>query len=98
VASGWGAHQFQGPSIAIRDGTSSARTTLESMRTASAAARPISLRTTVWQSTSAPTATQKRMAAEVTTRPTRCSPSATASRVESPFRYPSRMRLSRNTP
>jgi len=41
------------------------------MSTASAAARPISLRITVWARTSAPTAMQKRIAAEVTTRPTR---------------------------
>ena len=77
--SGAGAHQFQRPSSRIVAGTSSARTIVASMTTATASPTPI-----IWMKlmplvAKAPTTTTKSSAALVMMRPVRCSPRETAS-------------------
>ncbi len=69
-----------------------------SIATASAIPIPISLTSTIDEVANAPTATQKRSAAEVTTRPVRSSPSATASRFSRPASWASLIRERRKTP
>ena len=96
--SGFGAHQFQRPSSSISAGTSSARTIVASMITATAVPIPSSLMKTICEVANAPMATQNSTAAAVTILPVRCSPSATASRSEAPRSRASLMRDSRNTP
>ena len=76
--SGAGAHQFQLPRIAIRDGTSSALTTVASSATAAAVPTPSSCTKTSRDVANEPIATQKRSAAAVTMRPVRSRPQATA--------------------
>ena len=63
----------------MSEGTSSARTIVASMRTASAIPTPISLTMMICEVAKAPTAMQKRRAAAVMMRPVRSSPMATAS-------------------
>src|SRR6516165_10466386 len=79
-----GAHQFQRPSRAIRDGTSSARTMNASMRTATAVPTPTSLRKTSLEVANAPRATASRTDAKVISRPVRCIPVAIACRSGTP--------------
>src|SRR5436190_12063972 len=68
---GRGAHQFQWPSSAISEGTSSARTIVASISTARAVPTPSSLMNTICDVAKAPSATQNRIAAAVTMRPVR---------------------------
>ena len=68
-----------------------------SIATARAIPIPTSLTITIDEVANAPTATQKSSAADVTTRPVRSSPSATASRFSSPASCASLIRESRNT-
>ena len=75
-----GAHQFQRPSSAISEGTSSARTMKASISTASAVPTPELLDEHDLHVANAPIAMQNSSAANVTIRPVRSSPTATASR------------------
>ena len=81
----------------MSDGTSSARTTVASSATASAVPMPSSLMMTMRDVANAPMAMQKSNAAAVTTRPVRCSPSATDSLSPIPESRSSLMRDRRNT-
>ena len=78
--SGRGAHQFQRPSRAISEGTSSARTMNASISTPAAVATPICWMKEIEDVMNAPIATASRIAAAVTTAPVRSTPTATASR------------------
>ena len=69
-----------------------------SIRTAAAVPIPTSLRNTTFDVANAPIATARRIAAEVTRRPVRWSPIATASRSPPPFSRDSLMRARRKTP
>ena len=69
--SGRGDHQFQRPSSAISDGTSSVRTTNASISTPVAVATPICWMNEIELVLKAPIATASRIAAAVTTRPVR---------------------------
>jgi hypothetical protein len=71
--SGRGDHQFALPSSPISAGTSSPRTANASIRTATAAPMPSSLRNTSWLVTNAPSATARRIAAAVTIAPAQSS-------------------------
>jgi enoyl-CoA hydratase/carnithine racemase len=96
--SGAGDHQFHSPSSAISAGTSSARITNASIKTAAAVPSPSSLMKTTCEVANAPRATATMIAPAVTTRPVCCKPAATASRLASPRSWPSLIRVSRNTP
>jgi hypothetical protein len=82
----------------MRAGTSRARTTLASRRTAAAMPNPISLVTTIWALRKAPATTAKSNAAAVTIRPVRSRPTATASASLSPSSRASLIRERRKTP
>ena len=82
----------------ISDGTSSARTIVASISTASTVPTPSSLMKTISDVANAPSAIEKSRAADVTIRPVRSRPTATASVFESPPSCASLMRVSRNTP
>ena len=69
-----------------------------SISTASAVPTPSSLMNTTCDVANAPMATQNNSAANVTMRPVRSSPIATASRSPAPASRASLMRVSRNTP
>ena len=97
-ASGFGAHQFQSPSSRISEGTSSARTIVASISTASAVPTPSCLMKMICEVAKAPIAITNSSAAKVTMRPVRSSPSATASSLGAPASWASLMRVSRNTP
>ncbi len=81
---GRGAHQARSPRRPISAGTSSARTNVASIATASAAPKPSSLMKKMSEVTNAPIATQNSSAAAVTRRPVRSRPWATASRAGQP--------------
>ena len=68
-ASGFGAHQFQSPSSRISDGTSSARTIVASISTASAVPTPSCLMKMICEVANAPIAITNSSAANVTIRP-----------------------------
>ena len=74
-----GIHQFQRPSSRIVDGTSSARTTVASKATAIATPSPSALIRTMSAKANDPATTTTISAAEVTIRPLRSRPRATAS-------------------
>ena len=97
-ASGRGAHQLRSPSSFISAGTSSARTIVASIRTATAAPTPSCLMKTICDVANAPSATTSSSAAAVTMRPVRWRPSATASSFVAPASRASLMRVSRKTP
>jgi len=72
------------PSSAISEGTSSARMIDASISTANAAPTPSSLMNTISETANAPIATANRTAADVTRRPVRSRPIATASELPAP--------------
>ena len=74
--SGLGDHQFHLPSSAISDGTSSVRTMNASSSTPVAVAIPICWMNEIELVENAPMATASRIAAAVTTRPVRATPTA----------------------
>ena len=96
-AIGFGSHQFQEPSTAIRLGTSSTRTIVASSSTASARPAPNSCRPATRPATNPENAATMIAAAAVMIRPVRCNPSTTARRLSWCSSQDSRMRVTRNT-
>src|SRR4051794_20219436 len=84
LAKGRGTHQFQSPSRRINAGTYNARTMVASISTAIATPKPSCLTKMISAVTKQPIAITINKAANVTIRPVRWSPRATASSLEAP--------------
>ena len=97
AGSGPGAHQFQRPSSFIVAGTSSARTTVASMSSATSMPMPIIFMNTMPDRPNAPITTASSSAALVMIRPVFWTPVATARSLSSVRSHCSRTRESRNT-
>jgi hypothetical protein len=93
-----GAHQFQSPSSRISAGTSSARTIVASISTASAVPTPSCLMKMICEVANAPIAITNSSAANVTMRPGPLEPERDRLLVGAPLSCASLMRVSRNTP
>ena len=96
-AQGRRAHQFQRPISFMVAGTSSIPTTVASSTTAMAMPRPTSLMVSSSPAAKPRNTITIRAAAEVTIRPVRCSPRATARSLSPVWSQASLIRESRNT-
>ena len=92
-----GSHQFQRPKSAIKDGTSSARTIVASRKIATARPKPNSCSPSTRPAMNPENAATITIAAAVTMRPVRSSPSATARVLSFVSSQASRMRVTRKT-
>jgi hypothetical protein len=92
-----GSHQFQRPNRLTSAGTSSARTTVASMRMPTPSAVPSTLMSVPGEDASAAKEKNRMSAAEVTRRPVRPRPVTTACAVEPVASYSSRMRARMKT-